>query len=219
MIGIKVKTDDKYAYITMNYRHIVENEWLDDLKYFCEPTEHHTKRVCVRFTTDRGTAFEDVRHRVFSFAQESTNYCNYSKDKFNKELTYIIPVESTLETGQYECFEEDDSIKNFSAYCSESGKHLNINNSNILDLHFLKACDNSQQEYMEMLKDGATAKQAKRVLNNALKAELNMCGFVDDWKHFFELRTALNAHPDMVVLAKQLEQLFNEQDLWKNSMC
>ena len=48
MIGIKVKTDDKYAYVTMNYRHIVENNWLDDLQYLCEPTEHHEKRIGVR---------------------------------------------------------------------------------------------------------------------------------------------------------------------------
>ena len=51
MIGIKVKTDNKYAYVTLNYRHIVENGWLDDLKYLCEPTEYHEKRVTVKFTT------------------------------------------------------------------------------------------------------------------------------------------------------------------------
>lgn len=72
MIGIKVKTDDKYAYVTMNYRHIIENGWMDDLKYLCEPTEHHERRVTVKFICDRGVSHEFVRHRVFSFAQEST---------------------------------------------------------------------------------------------------------------------------------------------------
>ena len=72
MIGIKVKTDDKYAYITMNYRHIVEHNWLNDLKYLCEPTEFHEKRVTVHFVCDRGVSHEFVRHRVMSFAQEST---------------------------------------------------------------------------------------------------------------------------------------------------
>lgn len=73
MIGIKVNTTDgKYAYVTMNYRHIIENSWMDDLKYLCEPTEYHEKRVCVRFLCDRGVSHEFVRHRVFSFAQEST---------------------------------------------------------------------------------------------------------------------------------------------------
>ena len=72
MIGIKVKTDDKYAYVTMNYRHIIENNWLDDLQYLCEPTEYHHKRYTVKFILDRAIANEFVRHRVFSFAQEST---------------------------------------------------------------------------------------------------------------------------------------------------
>lgn len=61
-------------YITTNYRFLLEKGWLDDLKYLCEPTEHHEKRITVRFTTDRGVSHEFVRHRVFSFAQESTRY-------------------------------------------------------------------------------------------------------------------------------------------------
>lgn len=61
-----------YAYITTNYRVLLQNDWLDDLKYQCEPTEHHVKRVTVKFVCDRGVSHEFVRHRVFSFAQEST---------------------------------------------------------------------------------------------------------------------------------------------------
>ena len=72
MIGIKVNTDSKYAYVTMNYRHIIENGWLDDLQYICEPTEYHEKRITVKFTTDQGILREFTRHRVFSFAVEST---------------------------------------------------------------------------------------------------------------------------------------------------
>jgi len=79
------------AYITTNYRVLYENNWLHLLKYLCKPTEFHDKRVTVRFTCDRGVSHELVRHRVFSFAQESTRYCNYSKDKFGNELTFIMP--------------------------------------------------------------------------------------------------------------------------------
>lgn len=68
MIGIKVNTDNKYAYITMNYRHIIENNWLDDLKYLCEPTEYHEKRRCVRFICDRGVSHEFVRHKILCVA-------------------------------------------------------------------------------------------------------------------------------------------------------
>lgn len=70
-----VATDPKgkqHAYITTNLRVLVENGWLDDLQYICEPTEHHIKRVSARFICDRGVSHEFVRHRVMSFAQEST---------------------------------------------------------------------------------------------------------------------------------------------------
>lgn len=77
--------------VTTNLRVLVENEWMDDLCYLCEPTEYHAKRITVKFTCDRGVSHEFVRHRVFSFAQESTRYCNYSKDKFGNEITYIEP--------------------------------------------------------------------------------------------------------------------------------
>lgn len=77
--------------ITTNLRVLIENDWLDDLQYICTPTEHHVKRVTVKFTCDRGVSHEFVRHRVFSFAQESTRYCNYSKNKFGNEITYIEP--------------------------------------------------------------------------------------------------------------------------------
>lgn len=77
-------------YITTNYRVLVENGWLNDLQYLCEPTEFHKKRVTVRFVTSNGIAREFTRHRVFSFAQESTRYCNYTNQaKFGNELTYI----------------------------------------------------------------------------------------------------------------------------------
>lgn len=80
------------AYITTNYRVLIENNWLDDAQYICEPTEHHEKRITIKWTCDRGVSHEFVRHRVFSFAMESTRYCNYSKDKFGKEITFIEPT-------------------------------------------------------------------------------------------------------------------------------
>lgn len=84
------ETKIETLYITTNLRVLVENGWMDDLKYICEPTEFHEKRITAKFTCDRGVSHEFVRHRVFSFAQESTRYCNYSKDKFNNELTFIV---------------------------------------------------------------------------------------------------------------------------------
>jgi thymidylate synthase (FAD) len=77
--------------VTTNLRVLLENNWLDDLCYLCNPTEYHVKRVSVKFITDQGILREFTRHRSFSFAAESTRYCNYSRGKFNEEITFIEP--------------------------------------------------------------------------------------------------------------------------------
>ena len=81
----------QHLYITTNYRVLVENGWLDDLQYQCEPTEHHEKRITVKFILPISISREFIRHRTASFAEQSTRYCNYSKSKFGEELTFITP--------------------------------------------------------------------------------------------------------------------------------
>lgn len=95
-------------YITTNLRVLIENGLLSRLKYLCEPTEYHEKRVTVKFITDIGCGREILRHRLFSFANESTRYCNYSKDKFGNEITCLIP-HFVNEENELE-FEEDLAI-------------------------------------------------------------------------------------------------------------
>lgn len=79
------------TYVTTNLRVLVENGWMDDLQYLCEPTEYHEKRITVKFICSRSIAQEITRHRVFSFLMESQRYVAYNKDKFGGEITYIIP--------------------------------------------------------------------------------------------------------------------------------
>lgn len=79
------------GFVTTNLRVLIENNWLDDLKYLCEPTKFHEKRYTFRIITSIGITRELIRHRVFSFANESTRYCNYSKERFGGELTFIKP--------------------------------------------------------------------------------------------------------------------------------
>lgn len=186
-------TSDKC--ITTNYRVLVENGWLDDLKYLCEPTEYHDKRITVKFICDRGVSHEFVRHRVFSFLQESTRYCNYSKDKFDNEITFIIPSwMDRIEEGEYS--EDFDSI-------------YDCIGTNLFDYDsFLIALAGSSKHYMRLLELGWKPQQARAVLPNALKTELVMTGFVFDWKHFFELRCASNAHPQAQELAIPLREEF-----------
>lgn len=190
-------------YVTTNYRVLVENGWLDDLKYLCEPTEYHEKRITVRFTTDRGVSHEFVRHRVFSFAQESTRYCNYSKDKFGNELTFIIP--SWIEMGE-------DRIT------TDSFGYPTIVNEETYD--FLSGLGASEKSYFRLINRGWKPQQARQILPNALKTEIVMTGFVSDWKHFFNLRTSIIAetgkpHPDMSALADPLYQEFVNKGYYK----
>ena len=184
------------TFVTTNYRVLVENEWLDDLKYICEPTVFHKKRISVRWTCDRGVSHEFVRHRVFSFAQESTRYCNYSKDKFGNELTFIIPTWLTLPESNY-------------TYCD--GDWVDINKQVIQisedeeNVHsFLNTLDCSEYQYTMLINAGWKPQQARQILPNALKTELVMTGFESDWKHFFELRCDTAAHPDARKLALEL---------------
>lgn len=171
-------------YITTNLRVLVENNWLDDLKYVCEPTEYHAKRVMVRFICDRGVSHEIVRHRVMSFAQESTRYCNYSKDKFGQELTFIEP-----------------------SWEFPSSDIINIKE------RFEAILGEAEANYMELITLGFKPQEARAVLPNALKTEIVVTAFIDDWKHFFELRCDSAAHPDIRKLALDLQKQFIDRKL------
>lgn len=194
-------------YITTNLRVLQENGWLDDLKYLCEPTEFHERRISLKFTTDRGVSHELVRHRVFSFAQESTRYCNYSKNKFGEEITYIIPSWlSDLQEGSYQrTYDLDGSWK------STTFGYVGAPEA------FLDSINRAEHYYMSLLSMGHTPQEARQVLPNALKTEIVMTGFVSDWKHFFDLRllgTTGKPHPDMLQLTTKAKTVLEEAGLW-----
>lgn len=213
------ETEDHYKfYVTTNYRVLVENNWLDDLKYLCEPTEYHEKRVTVKFTCDRGVSHEFVRHRVFSFAQQSTRYCNYSKDKFDNEITFIIP--SWVDTSKF--YKHSIIIKDSEGeLISEYYYHLTRKEEPHFkpweitpESNFKASLEVSEQLYLALINQGWKPQQARQVLPNALKTELVMTGFVSDWKHFFDLRatgTTGKPHPDAEALAKPLMNEFIER--------
>ena len=190
----KAFIDFTNSYITTNYRVLVENNWLDDLKYISEPYLFHAKRTTVKFICDRGVSHEFVRHRVFSFAQESSRYCNYTKDKFDSNLTFIIPCWiKDIKEGNYYSFIE---------YHSD-----NIDGSK----EWYDICLNIEQTYFRLVEDDNWKPQeARDVLPNSLKTELIMTGFDSDWQNFFKLRCAPNAHPQAKELADMLKDKFNK---------
>lgn len=190
---------DMEIYITTNLRVLVENGWLDDLKYICEPTEYHERRVTVHFVCDRGVSHEFVRHRVMSFAQESTRYCNYSKDKFNGELTFIQPI--------WTYHQEDGDYGTL-----DNSKRKNVGNRDGTFFEFIKSLQYAEFYYFKLLKEGWKPQEARAVLPNSLKTELVVTGFVSDWKKFFRLRSRIaetgKPHPQAQELADPLMDEF-----------
>lgn len=198
------------AYITTNYRVLVENKWLDDLKYQCDPTPSHEKRITVKFICDRGVSHEFVRHRVFSFAQESQRYCNYNKDKFNNELTFIKPTWLNIPTGDYTYWDGD--------WCDIDNMKIQLPSDNGIADNFLWCLNNAGMQYRLLINKGLKPQEARAILPNATKTELVMTGFESDWEHFFELRCSGAAHPDAKKLADELKSLMNIKNNELNSV-
>ena len=184
-----------YLAVTTNYRTIVENNWYDDLKYLCEPTKFHLKRYTVRFILSRSISHEFVRHRAFSFMQESQRFCLYTANKFGNEITFIKP-----------CWLRDNICK---SYENEMSIIKDADNLGEVESEFLVALSRSEVCYKRLIKQGWKAEEAREILPNATKTELYMCGYSTDWKHFFELRDdKQHAHPQAYELAHPLHQEF-----------
>lgn len=199
-----------HHYITTNLRVIVENGWEEDLEWQCDPTEHHEKRITAKFICDRGVSHEFVRHRVFSFAQESQRYCNYNKDKFNNELTFIKPTWLNIPTGDYTYWDGD--------WCDIDNMKIQLPSDNGIADNFLWCLNNAGMQYRLLINKGLKPQEARAILPNATKTELVMTGFESDWEHFFELRCSGAAHPDAKKLADELKSLMNVKNIELNSV-
>lgn len=215
----KVNEDNLFYYITTNMRVLVENNRLNDLQYQVDPTEHHEKRITAKFICDRATANQFVRHRVFSFAQESQRYCNYSKDKFGNECTFIIP--SWLNDFP-ECI-----IRDSIGGCMYPSDYYRENldgsfRGNVIFMthtkYLIDSLFRAEKSYNDLINSGWKPQEARAVLPNATKTELVMTGFESDWEGFFKLRCSGAAHPDAKKLADELKSLMNVKNIELNSV-
>lgn len=127
------------------------------------------EKVSIRFICDRGVSHEIVRHRIASYSQESTRYCNYSKDKFGKEITVIKPLFWEEDSNEYKIWYD--------------------------------AMLYSEQAYHTLIQMGVKPQEARSILPNSLKTEIVVTMNLREWRHFFKLRTASNAHPQMREIA------------------
>lgn len=140
--------------------------------------------VSVDIICDRGVTHELVRHRLASYSQESTRYCNYSGEKFGRELTFIYPswthTPEAMDSRKYAIWEDALRI--------------------------------AEVRYMEMLDAGATPQEARAVLPNSLATKIAMTANLREWAHIFKLRCDLPANPDMRQVMKMI--MFGMLDLY-----
>lgn len=146
--------------------------------------EHES--VTVRMICDRGITHEIVRHRIASYSQESTRYCNYAGDKFGNEIT-VIDI-----TGGFEYdLQKETDLKKYEAW--------------------MRAMENAEKSYFEMLELGATPQEARSVLPNSLKTEIVITMNLRSWRNFFRLRCDQHAHPQMREIANIALAIFKEK--------
>lgn len=190
-------------YITTNLRVIAElNAWEIIDKYLCEPTELHIKRICLKFITSIGVSREFNRHRTASIAEQSTRYCNYAKDKFGGEVTFVIPSWLSFKEGSYN---QKDYDKDF--YTNDSPEYSYM-------IHLLTA----EATYLKLINDGWQPQQAREVLPLATATEVVYTAFEDDWRHFFNLRyreTTGKVHPNALQVSTMAHNLILKE-LGKN---
>ena len=151
--------------------------------------EHGSVTLC--FVNDRGISHEEVRHRIASFGQESTRYCNYSKDKFDGEVTYI-----DIERGM----ELDATVSKLPFEVKLAIIH-----------EWMVACLDAERHYMRMLELGATPQIARSVLNSSTKTEICITMNFREWRHFIRLRNDPAAHPQMREVAQQALDMLYEK--------
>ena len=212
-----VNTDDEFVYITTNYRVLEENGWLDDLQYICEPTEHHVPRITLKFTTNIGVTREGNRMRANSIAEESTRYCNYTRNKFGGQLNIVPPIWMNNEEDLFALKEWDaDQWLTYITNVLDT-KNPDFLNCDDIDWYGM-AIAFAEIAYTQLIRLGWTPQQAREVLPLATKSEVVYTAFPHQWKHFFDLRlfgTTGTPHPNMREIAELAQGVLEENGLWE----
>ena len=200
----------KFKYVTTNYRVLVENNWLNDRQYICEPTEHHEKRITVKMNCSIGISREFNRHRVNSICETSTRYCNYAKDKFGNEITFVIPEWVKDKINETTSYNNNDDLARI-PYADAVFDSRMLSNKAISI--WLNALTTTESDYMDLINESLKAQEARSVLSLDTATEVMYTAYSSDWEHFISLRTAVGAHPDARILANNLRWLLESNSL------
>ena len=191
---IKYKELPEYTYITTNYRHYLQiiKECPYIAKYFTEQDNcYYPSRCTVHMFLSRGVMDEFRTHVGLSHLAESTRYCAYNKNKFNNEVTFVIP--NWVNTNCPNKEQEGPSVAS---------------------MEWSTAMLDAENSYMNLIRMGCTAQEAREVLPLSVKSELISCGFKDAWDNFFYRRCAKDAHPMAREIAVPLRETFINQKIW-----
>lgn len=142
--------------------------------------------------------------RVLSILEQSTRYCNYSKDKFNKEVTFCIPYWLDLKEGSY----------NWDNYF---GDWRYIDTSSPIKEQFVANCFYNEKQYLDLINQGWQPQQAREILPLCTATEAVYTGFAEDWKNFFNLRffeTTGKVHPNMMELSTKMREEAIKANIW-----
>lgn len=205
--NIDRESEDKMVYITTNYRYYKKLGTLKPLygyinieEFFTEEdNKFYPKRYTVHFITSRGIMDEFRTHVGLSHLAESTRYCNYSKDKFDNEITCVIPhyCPDLIQGNSYNLYVCKFGVTQTEDLSEKSAK-------------WVESMCQAEQDYMDLLNNGCTAQEARDVLPLAVKSELISCGFEDAWTNFFYRRCAKDAHPMAREIATSVQNKFKE---------
>ena len=214
-IWIKSNYNEGVMYITTNYRYYSDiAKRLSNIKEYLteEDNKYYPKRYTVHMILDRGVMDEFRTHVGLSHLAESTRYCNYAKDKFSNEVTFIKPCWLNVPEGEYNyCVMVNKDCPDIRVECvgsDEIGKYYNIKEDEGL---FLNSLVQSELIYLDLINNKKwTPQQARSVLPLEIKSELISCGFEDAWANFYKRRDASDAHPMAQEIAKPMHEKFNE---------
>ena len=208
--NIIATVDEDNCYVTTNYRYYLEMckyaEWLP-MHFYTSNSPLYPKRYTVHMILDRGVMDEFRTHIGLSHLAESTRYCNYSKDKFNNEVTFVIPSwmdfpEISIDLGNY----DKTSVRS-----KDGNVHIIDTKPPYVEGDFIRSLCEAESNYLSIVRNGWTPQQARSVLPLGIKSELISCGFEDAWKNFFYRRDAKDAHPMAREIAKPMHKEFIER--------
>lgn len=185
------------SYVTTNYRVICENGWFNDLECIVPRTSNHIRRYTFKITTGIDITREANRHRVNSVSEESTRYCNYSKNKFGNAISIIANCDCPKEVIENKLAVLD--ALNYSV--DKAVDPLEV---------WIMANQYAEECYFKLIELGWKPQQARRVLPLDTKTEVIYTAFKDDWEHFITLRANPSAHPDIQAIANVIKHYIEE---------